>query len=252
MTLSAQELISNYLGQNKNRKVFIGIDSSIDFNISNNFLDIFISVNSQVFSYCSNQKLIQNMNLFKGTIYILLAQKEVNIEKINNDSRLFVFNVLNSTAIQMNIEKTTHKINVNQVINNFMLLDIYIKYLSLDSSLYVDISGTHGFGLYTNKKIKKRTNIFKLNGKIVNSDYINGQKYIGEWNALPENMYLVRSDRTSYGFINHDRDPNCEINSNTMNVMAKRDIEKNSELLLDYREEPLSQEYINKFGKNYL
>jgi hypothetical protein len=252
MTIDKETLFNDFLGQNKNRKIFIGIDASIHSSQYNKFLNLFNSLNYQVILYNSNEELEKEIHNFNDIIYIILTQKDTYIENIKNDSRLFIFKQIDSPLPIIKILNSTNTINFNTQIENFILLNAYIKYIVLNPNLYIDISKLHGFGLFTFNTICKRKSIFTLKGKIVKKVFIKNKNFFGEWNALQNNMYLVRKGRTSYGFINHSRNPNCEIDTTTMNVIAKTNIKKNEELLLDYRKEPLPQAYINQFGKNYL
>ena len=252
MTIDKKTLFNDFLGQNKNRKIFIGIDVSINSSQYNKFLNLFNSLNHQFVLYNSNEELEKEIHNFNDIIYIILTQKDIYIKNIKNDSRFFIFKPLDTPLATIKIQNSTDTINFNTQIENFILLNAYIKYIVLNPDLYVNISTLHGFGLFTSKSICKRKAIFTLKGEIVKKDFINNKNFIGEWNALQNNMYLVREGRTSYGFINHSRNPNCEIDTKTMNIIAKTNIKKNEELLLDYRKEPLSQAYINQFGKNYL
>ena len=65
-------------------------------------------------------------------------------------------------------------------------------------------------------------------------------------------MECHRAVRTKYSFINHSRKPNLRIEKEGMILFTIKDIYCGEELLLDYREEPLREEYINGHGKTYL
>ncbi len=144
------------------------------------------------------------------------------------------------------------KITMNTFLEPYFLSDCFICYVSLNDNLYVNISNINGFGLFTRTTIRKGTKLFTLTGDIVNKQFLKNKNFHGEWNALGSDRFLIRHERTSYGFINHSRHPNCKINTDTMTVVAIKDIFANEEILLDYREEPLPEDYINGFGKSYL
>ncbi len=252
MIISKESLFNNFLGKNKNRKIFIGIDSSINSNQYNQFLHLFNLMNFEFILYDCNKKLEIEINNFNDIIYVLLVKNNISLKDIKNDSRIFIFQLLNMSLPLVNISNIAATISFNATIENYILSNAYIQYNVLNSDLYINISKVHGFGLYTSKRILKRQSIFSLNGKIVNKDFIKNKHFTGEWNALKNNVYLVREHRTSYGFINHSRNPNCEIDRNSMSIIANIDIHKDTELFLDYRKEPLSEDYIKKFGKNYL
>lgn len=123
-------------------------------------------------------------------------------------------------------------------------------------------SPIHGYGLFAVVDIPKGTILCKLDGQIISwekyeeivaffapkvsdlKDY-----FFMEWNAISEDMLLVRPFRTKYSFINHSRTPNLKILRETMTVVAIQNIKAGQELLLDYRDEPLNEKYINEHGK---
>lgn len=251
MTVNKETLLNEFLGQNKNRRIFIGIDNAIHPCQYKAFLKLFDSKNIKLVLYDSMPDLEEKINNFNDTIYILLMKNDIFLKYIKNDCRIFVFKLSHSLS-SVKICNITNIINFNMVVENYILLGAYIQYKVLNSSLYVDISKLHGFGLFTSKFFFKEQCIFALSGEVVKKDFIANKRFTGEWNALLNNLYLARKDRTSYGFINHSRKPNCKIDASTMKIIAKSDISKNTELSLDYREEPLPEEYINKFGRIYL
>lgn len=63
---------------------------------------------------------------------------------------------------------------------------------------------------------------------------------------------LERVYQTKYIYIKHARDPNFKIKQDPLRVVAKVDIPKDTELFLDYRKEPLSDDYLRGHGKSYL
>ncbi len=73
-----------------------------------------------------------------------------------------------------------------------------------------------------------------------------------EWNALDKDTLLVRSLRTKYSYINHSRNPNTKILYHPLRVVAIKDIPKDEEITIDYRNEPLNYEYIKNHGSTYL
>jgi len=250
--INKYELFNNFFGQNKNRNIFIGIDSSFEPVLQYQFLDLFHSMTVQFILFDSSNILEKEIKKFNDIIYILLVKDNIYINNIKNDSRIFIFKPLHIPTPSTKITNVTNIITFNTKIENFILLNAYVQYIVLNPDLYVNISSIHGFGLYSSKNIQQGDCIFSLSGKVVNEHYINNKNFIGEWNALSNNMYLVRDYRTSYGFINHSRKPNCEINTNTMQIITISDITQNQEIFLDYRKEPLSYDYIDKFGKHYL
>ncbi|MBT1074264.1 SET domain-containing protein-lysine N-methyltransferase [Geobacter grbiciae] len=73
-----------------------------------------------------------------------------------------------------------------------------------------------------------------------------------EWNAVGCGVLLVRPFRTKYGFINHSRRPNLRLERDPLRIVAATEIGKGAELTLDYRNEPLPEEYLLTHGVKYL
>jgi len=242
----------NFLGQNKKKKILIGIDDSIDINKRKLFINLFENIEYELIIYNADNLLEEKLNSTNEIIVVVLSNENIEIQDIKNDTRLFLFQVSSYKDIDIQISRHTEVVYFNMFIESFFLSKSYIKYNSLNTSLFLNISAFNGFGLFSHNKITKGQKIFSLYGEITNKEHLNSKNFFGEWNALSDNSFVVRKDRTSYGFINHSRKPNCEINVKTMEVIAIRNIEKNEEILLDYRKEPLPKEYINGFGKTYL
>ena len=142
--------------------------------------------------------------------------------------------------------------NNKTIIDNISLCDI-------------KISEIHGYGAFATEDIAKGTTLCKLDGqymewklydKIISivDEKIKDLKdyFFMEWNAISDETLLVRAVRTKYSFINHSRKPNLRIEKEGMILFTIKDIYCGEELLLDYREEPLREEYINGHGKTYL
>lgn len=242
----------NFLGQNKNKKILIGICDSIDMNKTKLFLSLFKDIEYELIIYNSDKSLEEKLNNSNQIVIVILSNKNIEIQDVKNDTRLFLFQVSNNKYINVNILEHAEIVYFNFFIDNFFLSKSYIKYKSLNDSLFLNISALNGFGVFTHNKIIKGQKLLSLYGEIVNKEFLNNKNFFGEWNALADNKFLVRKDRTSYGFINHSRRPNCQIYVDSMDIIAIRNIEKDEEILLDYRNEPLPKEYINGFGKTYL
>lgn len=79
--------------------------------------------------------------------------------------------------------------------------------------------------------------------------------FFTEWNALSDERFLVRSLRTSYSYINHAASPNLELIRGTGDALRLRTfqaIPANTELTLDYRNEPLPLNYFEHPRSCYL
>lgn len=126
-------------------------------------------------------------------------------------------------------------------------------------------SQVHGMGLFASRDIAIHEHLGTLDGRVISGEELaeiernlsnhathKRAVIVLEWNALPENRYLVRRKRTKYSYINHSRTPNVRLESFPPQIVALRDIPAGEELLLDYREEPLSEDYLRGHGSTYL
>ncbi len=131
---------------------------------------------------------------------------------------------------------------------------------------YIAPSNIHGFGLFAKVDIVKSDILCILDGQIVSWSIYKklaesfqekikpsyNQYFFMEWNALDEETLLVRPLRTKYSYINHSRTPNVKLVKYPLRIVAIADIKKDTEITLDYRCEPLNQEYIKGHGDAYL
>lgn len=117
---------------------------------------------------------------------------------------------------------------------------------------YIESSQIHGLGLFTKGDLKKGDVLGTLDGQIVDWGLHTKYSLSFEWNAISDNKLLVRPYRTKYSYINHSRQPNLLILYNPIRIVADEDISKDTELSLDYRLEPLNNEYLENQGKQYL
>ena len=117
---------------------------------------------------------------------------------------------------------------------------------------YISESQVHGNGLYSLQDIKKGFVLGELDGQIVDWDLHQKYNMAFEWNAITQHKLLVRPYRTKYSYINHSRTPNLVLQGSPLKVVALRDIEKDEELFLDYRKEPLPAQYLELKGRLYL
>lgn len=131
---------------------------------------------------------------------------------------------------------------------------------------YIDVSNIHGFGLFAKDKIKTETVLCELDGQVLTWEKYEDIKeslreyivapydkyFFMEWNALSENILLVRSLRTKYSYINHSIEPNVKVIYKPLRIITIRDIEKDEELTIDYRNEPLSSIYLKSKSKGFL
>ena len=131
---------------------------------------------------------------------------------------------------------------------------------------YIAPSKIHGYGLFAKVDIDKSDILCILDGQIVSwslykklaenlQDKIKApydEYFFMEWNALDEETLLVRSLRTKYSYINHSRTPNVKLIKYPLRIVATSDIKRGTEITLDYRCEPLNQDYIKNHGATYL
>ena len=116
-------------------------------------------------------------------------------------------------------------------------------------------STVHGNGLFATRDFLAGEIIAALDGQVIDwasFDQIKSMQPYGsdngdlfmEWNALSPTTLLVRPFRTKYSFINHGRNPNVERIDNPLRLATTTAIAAGSELFIDYRQEPLSTEYL--------
>ena len=118
--------------------------------------------------------------------------------------------------------------------------------------LTIKKSTIHGDGVFTKIEVPKGKRVISLEGQIISTKDTEEKYPKGEWNAIADGFFLCRKERTIYGFINHSREPNCKVDFSDFSVKTIKRVGKGEELLLDYREEKLPNEYLNGFGKTYL
>jgi uncharacterized protein len=122
----------------------------------------------------------------------------------------------------------------------------------IDNILFSEIKPSiiHGKGLFSQRFITKNSILGILDGQYLSYSPFFLKAF--EWNAIEENLLLIRPFRTKYGFINHNRAPNLILKQNPLVIIALRDIQENEEMTLDYRKEPLPKSYIQGYGVNFL
>lgn len=114
---------------------------------------------------------------------------------------------------------------------------------------YISKSNIHGRGLFAHENIPKEIILGYLDGQYIKWDLHKEYNLSMEWNAIEKDLLLVRPYRTKYSFINHNRTPNLIIKYNPLRIESFKNILKDEELTLDYRKEPLPDEYIQNKGQ---
>lgn len=110
----------------------------------------------------------------------------------------------------------------------------------------------HGMGLFSTRSREKGEVLTVLDGQAVehNDDLDFLLKY--EWNAVSNDVILLRTVWTSYGHINHSREPLLSYDLLNRTLIAKRDIAAGTELTLDYAEHGMPQVYLDSEHGSYL
>lgn len=104
-------------------------------------------------------------------------------------------------------------------------------------------SPIHGNGLFAERGFARGQILGTLDGQRVrHAD--DPEVFDQEWNAVSDELLLVRALPTKYRFINHSWKPNCRIDEGDMSIRAVRDIEAGEELTLDYQARPLPPAYL--------
>ncbi|MEK1888324.1 MAG: SET domain-containing protein [Phyllobacterium sp.] len=120
------------------------------------------------------------------------------------------------------------------------------------SDTYVATSGLQGQGLFTRRAWEKDELLCVLDGQVVEASRYPVLLTEMEWNALPAEMLLVRPLRTSYGFINHNFNPNLEIGMDYRTIRAIRAIAAGEELTLDYAAQPVPDGYLQRDDTTFM
>jgi SET domain-containing protein len=114
-------------------------------------------------------------------------------------------------------------------------------------------SDIHGHGLFATEGFSAEEQLCVLDGQRVSWRVYSRRKgFSGEWNATTGDVLVIRPFRTRYFYINHSRSPNLQVLEDPLRVVALREIAAGEELLLDYRREPLPEEYMQTHGSTYL
>ncbi len=120
------------------------------------------------------------------------------------------------------------------------------------SNSKIQNSKIHGNGLFATCDMPSEVIIGILDGQQIPYSLYRKLNLSLEWNALENDILLVRPYRTKYSFINHSRKPNVRIDNAPLRVVTIKNIKKGQEIVIDYRKEPLPLEYIKNHGKTYL
>ena len=115
-------------------------------------------------------------------------------------------------------------------------------------------SPLHGYGLFATAGLEAGTLLCNLDGQLVSWRFHQRNPISQEWNAVIQEYLLVRTFKTKYFAINHSREPNVVLTPDhpVSTLRSKRDIQAGEEILLDYRDQPLPEDYLNGHGKTYL
>jgi len=110
----------------------------------------------------------------------------------------------------------------------------------------------HGYGLFSTRPRAAGEHVVTLDGQSVAVEALPEALFALEWNALSEDVLLVRPLRTSYGYINHSAAPSLVIAGDGVTVTAARPIAAGEELTLDYTAQPLPRRYLDSPQGAYL
>ena len=117
-------------------------------------------------------------------------------------------------------------------------------------------SPIHGYGLFSRCLMPAGRLLAQLDGQRVPWSLHRALELCEEWNALSPDWLLVRPYKTKYGFINHSRQPNARLelqpSGDRLKLFTARAIAAGDEITLDYRNEPLPEDYLSAHGNSYL
>jgi len=179
----------------------------------------------------NNKDLPEYITYFTQKIIDNKTQKEVSLSKLSSG---FIHKAVK-------FKKFTNRLKAvpQNIIDNI-------------SNTYVSHSSVHGFGLFASKDIKADKKIGKIDGQLIDRKHIHhfrkSNKIYGynEWTAISEDKLLARPFRTKYGYINHSRLPNVKLDG--FNIVTIREIQKDEEIFIDYRQEHLGKNYMESKG----
>lgn len=110
---------------------------------------------------------------------------------------------------------------------------------------YVSLSGTHGCGLFANKKFSSGEiivdyNLFGDSWKEIDYFDLSEEAIERGWFLVIEDSLCITTEKYSkLSYINHSRDPNCVWLRERRMICAAFTINRDTELFIDYRLEPL-------------
>jgi len=138
----------------------------------------------------------------------------------------------------------------------------YVAKSTVDNikSTIIAKSQIHGFGLWSVESILPDTVISEaLDGQVVEYEfykkfYMEQNDLFLEWNCISKDKLLIRPFRTKYSFINHSKNPNCEVREidGALRVISIKEIKQGEELTLNYLNEPIPEEELKRYKNKYL
>ena len=113
-------------------------------------------------------------------------------------------------------------------------------------------SKIHGYGLFAKNEIQEGIVLNILDGQYLKDEIVKDLKInidIEELNYLPQqNIWLIRGFLTSYSAINHSENNNIKIMYEPLRIVAIKDIKKDEEILLNYKQEQFPDYFIKKYN----
>ena len=150
-------------------------------------------------------------------------------------------------------------------VNPESIEEIHLRTIDNIHSTEIRNSNIHGFGLYATADIPAGTLLCYLEGQRISQKFHKQifkslepeieslESYLFmECNYLADDHVLVRPLRTKYSYINHGSIPNVSIKNDPFRLLSTTDIIAGDELTIDYRNEPLSEEYLSRPDKQFL
>lgn len=134
-------------------------------------------------------------------------------------------------------------------------------------NVFISNSTTHQFGLFSKVNFNHGQLIGRLDGQKMPyrqwlnlrenmKDFTKGLEnyFFMEWNMLKDGSVLARPYRTFYSYINHSLTPNCKVKEVDDRVLLYTSayIKKGDELLIDYTDEKLPDDYLTDNSNSFL
>lgn len=111
-------------------------------------------------------------------------------------------------------------------------------------------SSIHGLGLFTVADIPQGEVILNITGSVVSTGSLpDAFTSAGHWQGIWPGWCLIADTPTKFSLINHSFNPNAWVDLRSMVVLAAVAIQANTEITVNYEDEPMDQRCRQLLGK---